>query len=329
MSLQLRKQQQVYVEADAEDEQQQIQSTLAEDVDLQQHLTKDMFSKAQDIIIDFDLVASPAELSASLAANKWQLAAYLTSRFKQNLATSNRHLADAAQLAGNLNRCVPLHLEILQHQNTFPFAMGLNIAGMMPTTLHKHGECLWRVPAGTATMKVNEAAFSPQNLINQYMYANYRMCTVEDLSSDLVHVKGNQKQGTEDHYSVAVGSFAYSELIRGLDAGHWQDQMDEVNIEHIDNPGRSPTVTITKKMGDDLHASIRGPVEEVANSFINLENLVAEFVRADGINEFNSPKNIAGEIVGSDKVSGTKLNTDMLQTRCTFHVRGKLTYLLF
>jgi hypothetical protein len=263
-----------------------------------------------------------------LVSLEWRLADFLTSHFKQNLAQSDRHLAGVEHLAGNLNRCAPLHLQILQQQNTFPFAMGINIPGMMPITLHQKGKCLWRVPAGTQTMMVNQPAFEPQNRINQYMYANYRMCTVEDLNTDLVRVE-KKKSDKVARYDVTVGSFAYNELLNNLDRGMWEDQFDQIELSHIDNPGRSPTVSITEKMGSELHKMISGPVEEVARSFINLEELSAQFVRADGVNGFASPKNIAGEIVGSDKVSGTKLNTDVLQIRSTFHVKALFTYILF
>ena len=329
MSLAFRNRQQqqpVYVEqedlSDAEPMPEKVGGELAKDVDVQQHLTKDMFAKPQDIIIDFDLIASPSELSATLQNSKWRMSSFLLSNFKQNMAVSNRHLATADQLAGNLNRCIPLHMQIIEHQNTFPFAMGVNITGMMPTTVHRHGACVWRVPAGTNTMKVDEPAFVPQNIVNQYMYANYRMCTVEDLSSDLQRIE--PKKGGA-HYSMAVGSLAHNELITHLNKGGWHDHFTESELALIDEPGRTPTIAIPEAVGKELYEMLKGPVEEAANSFVDLETFCAEFVRADGISEFNSPKNIAGEIVGSDKVSGTKLNTDRMLTRSSFHVKAKLT----
>lgn len=294
---------------------------------MQEHVKKEMFSKAQSTTLDIDIIASPAELAQTIESNIWKLMPHMNKELKQNMAIKNRDMASGDQLAGNLNRCIPLHLEIIQQKNEFPFAMGIHVTGMMDTTLHRHGQCVWRVPPNTQTMKVNEAAFEPKSKINAYMYSNYKMCTLEDLATDVKLIGKTAKNA--GHCNVLVGSLAYETLVDHLSRGVWEDQHEQLNLEHIFEPGRSPSVMITEKMGTELVNLLKEPIEEVANSFINLENFHIQVVRADGVNDFASPKNLIGELVGSDKVSGSKLNTDKLQKRYCFHIKAKLDYILF
>ncbi len=158
---------------------------IGSELDELQHLHKDMFAKAQKALIDIDITASPAELQSSGASNVWKLLPHLSKELKQNLALKNRNAASGDQLAGNLNRCIPLNLEIVQQKNSFPYPMGIKIPGMMDANLHRNGQCVWRVPPDTQTMMVGKAVFEPTNIVNKYMYNNYRMCTLEDLNNDV------------------------------------------------------------------------------------------------------------------------------------------------
>ncbi len=273
----------------------QVGAQAAEEVDpaLDEHLKKEKFAKPQSITIDIDICASPAELAQTIESHIWKLMPHLNKEMKQNMAHNNRDLATGDQLAGNLNRCIPLHLEILQQKNSFPFAMGIHVTGMMDTTLHRNGQCVWRVPPDTPTMKVNEPAFEPKSKINEYQYRNYRSCTVEDLATDVKRVEKSAKNAA--HYNVLVGSLAYETLVEHLSRGVWEDQHAQINLDHIFEPGRSPGVTVTEKMGSELVGLLKPAIEEVANSFINLEDFHVKVVRADGIADFASPKGINGE----------------------------------
>jgi hypothetical protein len=281
----------------------------------------------RELAIHIDLIASPAELAQTLESNVWKLLPHLSKELKQNMAMKNRHLAGPDQLAGNLNRCIPLHLQIVQQKNSFPYAMGIHMTGMMDTTLHRHGQALWRVPPDTPTMMVGLPAFEPKTKINKYMYSNYRMCTLEDLDTDVKRVEASSKKPA--HYNVLVGSLAYETLLDSLDNGAWQDQIEHIEVDHVYDPGRSHSVTVTEKMGKELRDMMREPIEEAAEAFINLEEFKVTITRADGDSDFVSPKQLHGELVGSELLEGSNLNSDRLQKRCCFHVSAELTYILF
>lgn len=325
------------IEADSGDEadammqaQQEAAFPLGADIDVQQHLTKDMFTKPQTITIDFDLTASPAELAQTPGKAVWKLAPHLSKILKQNMATRNRHIAGEAELAGNLQRCVPLHLEIIQQKNDMPFAMGIQIPGMMDTNIHKDGQCVWRVPPDTPTMLVGKAAFEPVNIINQFQYVNYRTCTEEDLTHAVQIQPAKGK--TPAHAMVLVGSLPYDLMKENLKAGRWQEELDHFDVDTFFAPGRSQLrVQVTKKMGEQIVELLEAPIKEAKDSFVNLNDFVVSFVRADGVDSFVSPKNINGELIGNSQkgVSTQTINTTRLQKRGTFHIKAQLTYILF
>lgn len=313
------------VGSDQNQQQQQIQDGVPDDVG--DHLRHDMFKKTQTAIFDIDIVASPAELAENQGQNIWRLAPHLHSKLKYNTAIRQRDQAVGEQLAGNLNRCIPLQLKILQQTNSFPYFMGIRMPGiMMDKTLHSNGACVWRVPPETGTMMVGEAAFDPVNIVNRYAYDNYRMCTIEDLQHDVTFTRG---RNTPARSTIAVNSLAYETLKQSLQDGNWAEQLHDVNVEQIFNPGRNQTVEVTEKIGKDILNFLTPQVQEAADSFVNLEDMKFEIVRAEQYTDFKSPKNLIGEIVSNGPVDGKKINSTKLQTRCVFAIKAELTFVLF
>jgi hypothetical protein len=326
------------VEANSDDEfgaaEQHIQDEafmgLPIGVDATSHISKDIFTSFQTVTIDFDITASPAELAADPGLAQWSLASHLSSKLKQNLALKNRHLAGEGELAGNLGMCLPLGLDILQQQNELPFFMGIQIPGMMNTNLHRDGSCLWRVPPNTQTMGVNRAAFQPVNVVNQWSYHNLCSCTSDDLKEALqIHpAKGNQP----GHSTVLVGSLPYELMVKTFKKGGWRDQLDQFDAERFFNPGpHQVRVQCTEQMGREMLQYLAEPIKEAEASLINLNDLVVNFVRADGVEAFDTPKKISGEIIGNTRkgISTQKINTAILQKRATFHIKADFHYQLF
>lgn len=167
----------------------------------------------------------------------------------------------------------------------------------------------------------------PQNVVNQYMYKNYQLCTLEELASDITFVpKTSKKPGTAH---VQVGSLAYETLLDNLANGAWQEELPHIEVEDIFEPGRNHTVQITEKMGRQLYSKLEGPLKEAAESFIDLNDFNAEIVRADGYEAFDSPKGIHGAIIGSEIVPSKKLQQTRMMTEACFHIKARLTYILF
>jgi len=301
------------------------QQEIADDVS--DHLTASMFKKTQKIILDIDVVASPAELAMNGTLATWRLPPQLLNALKYNTALTDRHTATGEQLAGNLSRCIPLGFKVIQQQNLFPYAMGIKAPGvMLDQNLHANGACLWRVPGQTATMLVGQDAFSPANIVNRYAYNNYRFCTVEDLASDVTFPAGRSAKGRAQ---VSVNSLAYQTLVQSLQDGHWADQINDINVDQIFEPGRNLTVEVTERIGNDIVKFLKPQVEAAANSFVDLQDLRFDVVRADAHKDFASAKSLIGEVVSTGVLKGDAMKATQLQTRVPFHIKAEFTFVLF
>lgn len=305
--------------------------SLASDIDAQQHLTPDMFVKAQEMVFDIEVVASPAQMEQTPSLRTWKLAPQMLHHLKQNLATTNRDRATEAQLAGNLQRCIPLHMEVLEKMNTFPYAMGIEIPGMMNKNLHRHGACVVRLPAGVqfTALGTPQAVFEPTNNVSAYMYDNYKLCTVEDLANDITFVKGTKN--TKGHAMVSVNSLAYDSLVDNLkNPRNWRNQRHLINRSLIDEPDETvAAVQVTEAMGRDLHELLRGPIEEAAASFTNLADFNVKFVRADDQSSFVDGRTIAGELMADTTISAPVMRSEIMQRASTFYIKAKMVYILF
>jgi hypothetical protein len=152
------------------------------------------------------------------------------------------------------------------------------------------------------------------------------MCTVEDLQHDVTFTRG---RNTPARSTIAVNSLAYETLKQSLQDGNWMDQLHDVNVEQIFNPGRNQTVEVTEKIGKDILNFLMPQVQEAADSFVNLEDMKFEIVRAEQYTAFDSAKNLIGEVIDDSVVKGKKLNPLKLQSRCVFAIKAELTFVLF
>lgn len=303
---------------------------LGDEIDVHQHLTKDMFTKPQSVIVDFDLIATPAELDLSPEKATWKLAQHLSKSFKQNLALQDRHTAGEDALAGNLHRCIPLGLRIIQQKNDFPYFIGIHVPGMMDVNLHKDGQAVWRVPPHTQTMKVKEQAFEPRNIVNQFIYANFRNCTPEDVEHAIQLHPARGK--TPAHAQVLVGSLPHQLIKDNLELGNWASEAPFINVPQIINPPAGQLrVQVTERMGNQIKELLKPEMEAAQKAMINLDDFVVTFKRADGVASFKSPKNMNGLLIGSSAkdIDSQVVNTVQMQKMCTFHIKAEMSFILF
>lgn len=294
------------------------------------HVTPNMFTHYQEMPIDIEIVASPVDLQRNPSKCTWKFQPHLSKEFKQNLAVSNRSRAGADDLVGNLERMLPLGFDVQMHGNGFPYAMGIDIPGMMRRNLHRSGMCVHRVPAFTAVQAFDKPIFDAESKVSEHMYRNYRLCTMEDLNEDIEFKPA--KGQNEAYASVAVGSLAHETLVDNLRKGHWSEEnLSRQQIQSIFHPGDNYTVQVTEKMGKDVKELLRPEVEQVASSFINANNFAVTIYRADGVEGFATPKQIAGAIstAAGGKETATKINMDALNRNAVFYVKGVLKFLLF
>jgi hypothetical protein len=319
----------------SEDEQQQrfetrepVQGSLdQQQPEVPRHLGSDVFSNVKKVWLDIDLVATPEELANGQKSTTWKLLPHLPGRhLKQNMATKDRHLAGDEDLAGDLRQCIPIEFKITEHSNSFPFPIGIQAPGMMPKTLHRHGACLWRVQPGTAPTMVGEKAFEPVNVIDEHMYENYAMCTLESLDADIALVPAKGKQ-TVGYGRIATNSVAYKTLITNLNRGAWAKEAQDMDMQTIyEAPERHVrSVEVPLKVAEDIRNTLRPIVEETIKRCVDLENMNFEIVRADGNPHFNSPQGFIGELVG---VADNKLKSKKLMTTARFHVKGEFSFVL-
>jgi hypothetical protein len=301
---------------------------LAADLTVQEHLSKDDFGKVQWVDLDIDVTATPAELASNMALCEWKVLPHLTNKFKHNLATKDRHLATGDALQGNLDRCIPLQFTILEKSNSFPFPMALECPFMMTKNMHKNGSALERIAPRAGLTQVNRSVFEPVNFVNQFMYDNYTMCTLEDLESDITFFNEKGRKGAK----VLVGSLAYETLKDNLKKGMWRDQYQELPpIRDILKPDEMVhDVQVTELMGKQLKELLIPDLQKVAASFVNIEDMVFKWVRADGQQSFASPKGLAGELVGADtEFDSRAFNAKPLMRRETAYVKARFEFILF
>jgi hypothetical protein len=322
----------LYVEANSDDESVPAAAVGAEvDMSELEHVPRSLFKKIQHKILDIEMTGTPNKLGGTTFT--WRMAPHLARELKQNLAKVSRNMAGDEHLAGDLRKCIPLAMTVIQHTNSFPYAVGIKIKGMMDTNMHANGTCVWRVPANTRAMPVSVNVFEPATPINQYMYEKQRLCSLEDLAEDVRYVPASTKRGKDplpEHYMVKVDSFAYDYMADELERGVWEDQYDiaHFDVDHVLNPGRNRMVMVTKQIGDDIIGAIKPQIVEASAGFINLDDMNVEIVRADGHEHFATPKGIAGMIIGDGITEPRKVQSDLMNTVCTYSVKVDFAYIL-
>ena len=124
------------------------------------HLQPTTFQNRQFVILDIEFTGSPEQFEAGTAETSWKLAGHLPKHLKQIMTTTNRDRATDEDLAGNVRLGVPLSFQVIQQQNTQPWAAGIKArSGLLPRNLSRHDAYLWRVPAATNTMAVKMERF--------------------------------------------------------------------------------------------------------------------------------------------------------------------------
>lgn len=287
-------------------------SDLATDIKNQRHLTAADFKGVQQIHVQIDFKGAPVEF-AKMKKALWEMRPHIGEMMKINTAMIDRDLAPPEMRKGFLDRIIPLHFQVVQQQNTFPYYVGLTIPGLMPTVSHAHGNHLWRIPPDTPTQAVGEkhgSVFQPVNLITQGLYKGYQNCTAEDIQSDIKILK--DKEGQE-YALVATDSFAHDKLKDELDAGRWETEDAALDFDNIYEPGHNQRdVQVTAKIGKELKQMLGKDVERMLKSCMNVETTVGYLERADGVKDMENTTGYHGEIIGNElvgNVSSVRANT--------------------
>lgn len=287
------------------------------------HASVDMFENPQKITFDVNIVASPEQLAQGIVSNKWSLKEELLKRLKHNTALADRLNATEDDLKGDLRQCVPLAFEVVEHGNSFPYAMAFDVPGVMPLTISEHGAWVHRSAAKTPVGPTNGAVrFEPTNVIDRALLARSQQTTRSDLDSDVML--------KNDYGMVKVNSPAYFKMVDALDAGEWEDvDMSPEEYTSIVNPEpHVREVHVPKQIASTLKQNLEGSINEFLKRCINLRDFEISVERADGNPEFNSPKGYVGEQIGANLDAGDELPLEASNTCQQYHAKCTLSFCL-
>jgi len=287
-------------------------------------LRSEQFALPQRVRLYITMTASPNELQQDATRSLWSVSAHLTDNFQQNMALRNRHLAVGNDLEGSAHRVMPLGVRITNHQNTFPFAIGLRIPGLMDRTLLRNDKAVWVVGPNVASLGQAQDVFDPSNPMNQWQYEHLRICSPDDLDNDIQYTgKGRAK--------IAVGSFPHSRLCDRIAGREWDvTELEGVNIGHVMDPGHDQEVEVPEHIAKAVEGEIRPYIEEAVGGLIDATKWNMSMFRADGEKTWNSPRQLVGSMAASKHVNGgKKLNTDVLHTVQHFAVECELAFNTF
>lgn len=287
------------------------------------HASVDMFENPQKITFDVNIVASPEQLAQGLVSNKWSLKDELLKRLKHNTALADRLNATEDDLKGDLRQCVPLAFEVVEHGNSFPYAMAFNVPGVMPLTISEHGAWVHRTAAKTPVGPTNGAVrFEPTNVIDRALLARSQQTTRGDLDNDVLLKK--------DYGMVKVNSPAYFKMVDALAAGEWPDvdlTPEEWN-SIMDPEHHVREVHVPLQIASTLKQNLEGPINEFLKRCINLCDFEVAVERADGNPTFNSPKGYVGEQIGADIDPEDELPHEASNTCQQYHAKCTLSFCL-
>jgi hypothetical protein len=317
------------------DEDDYIEDTMYEDVeaptslllDDEGHLKREQVWGLQSRIFDIDLVASLEELEGNGGKQAvWSIADHQLKNLKQNMAMTDRDMPSKEDLAGNLNRGIPLHMEILEQKSDFPVKMGININGIVPQTMTSDGTFVWTVAANTPTQAVNQPVFEPKNVFTKHMYKKWKVLSSESLDKEM---RFDPESG---FCYMSPSGIAFEVLCDNLAQGYWEEydhtQLPIAQIINAGEMGRGPPVPIPIPIAEEIKKTLSPHVEQISKSFMDLNKFQVRWTRADG-EHFNSFRNLVGEVVGSETDPMGTLRDDKLNTRYCASIKVKLEYLVF
>lgn len=331
----MRRQQQQYQDDDFadsyEDENQDMREGLMEveglaapiSTDANKHASLDKFDSAKEITFHINIVASPEQLAQGLVSNKWSLKQELLKHLKNNTALANRLHATEEDLKGDLRQCIPLGFEVTEHANSFPYAMGFNVPGVMPMIISEHGAWVHRTAGKMPGCPTNgQVRFEPTNIIDRALLTRSQQTTRRDLESDIKLEK--------DYGLVKVRSPAYFKMVDALEGGEWADvDMSEEEYMGIVAPSaHARVVQVPLEIASTLKENLEAPIKDFQQRCINLQDFEIVVERADGNTEFNSPHGYIGEQIGADIDPDDELPHEASNTCQQYHASCKLTFAL-
>ena len=290
-----------------------------------QHLTKEDVYGIQTKIIYAEINGTLEEFAAHSEKSEWKMTPNVAKSFGRLDKSKGRATANTCDYKGDLNKCILLDAIIIDAGNSHPRTSGINITGMVPSTVTDKKPYLWVMPANVPHININKSIFSPDNKFTRTMYEEYGKCDLDSLNSQIRFGKGNLS--SVDVEGIVWGTIMDNIKTKKSWAGAYHDIYD-LNSAKLNNELKSPWVEIPTKIARDVHASISEDLKWIEKSFVNLNELSVKFTPTNA-DAWNNVEGLIGQNISTD--SETQLNhaTSALETYGNQFARIELHYISY
>jgi len=300
---------------------------IAGEIDEQGHLQAEDLYGVQTKIFNMTCNGSLEQFAANKGKATWKLSPDMQSLLRQVTSTTNRSKATSDDLTGDLTKAVLLQATVLEQRNSFPVPIGLNIPGMVPQVYSENKRYNWILEPNTGTSPVNQSIFEPDNVFTKYMYSNLQKLDVESLEKQVrFDVDPTGESALVDHNGIV-----YDVLMRNVCSGKFSED-DTQYLLDVDERVRSNPYSmgapIPTDIAKEICEAIKGPLEVIEKSFVDMRKLHGRFERADG-EHWNSFSGLIGEAAGMDADSKGFLKQHALTSSYSASVKVQIKYIVY
>ena len=291
-----------------------------------EHLSIKDFSKG---VLERDLFVHIETSLNELAANEgkaiWKPSAEELKKLRQVTALQDRDNAKEEDIVGDLSRCIPLELKVMEYGSGCPRLVGADVYGMRKTKSTGTSSHTWIFPATKTEYRVksDECITQPTNIFDKVAYKTWRKVDIESLG-DEVHYDKKNNVALVDTSGVIFAVFKDNML-----QGAWKEQ--QLPVGEILEAERAGVTHLSLPPECIKHCEehIRPYLENIDKSFHNWNNFFVEFKIGDGAQTWNDTrKGLVGEMMSSGKTRGV-IDDRSLNKRFGIWMRLKAKYVLY
>ena len=291
-----------------------------------EHLSVKDFKKG---VLERDLFVHIETSLNELAQNEgkaiWKPNAEELKKLRQVTALQNRDNAKEEDIVGDLSRCIPLELQVMEYGSGCPRLVGADIYGMRKTKSTGTSSHTWIFPATKTEYRVksDECITQPTNVIDKIAYKTWRKVDLDSVG-DEVHYDKKNNVALVDTSGVVFAVFKDNML-----QGAWKDlQLPVGEILDAEKAGVTH-LSLPPECIRNCEEHIRPFLENIDQSFHNWNNFFVEFKIADGAQSWNDTRRgLVGEQMNTGKTRGV-IDNRALNKRFGIWMRLKAKYVLY
>lgn len=304
------------------------ESTLIEEQQIagegQQLTVKDFDHGVQERDFVISKTVSLQELQDDPSARVWRPSAARLRDLKQIKSTMGRDKPQDKDLIGDLSRCIPLKMEVVEYGSGAPAWLAANIHGMVRSKITEKGKYTWVFPPahGQAYHKtVNECITKPNNIFDRVMYKTWKKCDHNTLKEE---IKYDDKDGVA---IVRTDGVVYEVLRDNMLEGTWENLPVNEILEAVENHGVR-RIEIPMDVAQHIEEWIKPRLDNIDKAFVNWNDFNVEFFRADGATNWADTRGLVGNLADTGK-GKSALSDRKLNERFSVWMRIKTRYVLY